>query len=158
MKSNWSTWHFSRQGSAAGLPQTRTASRKRHTIFGKEHKKCLTCRLGCRGPTQPERDGQNFKWRYMLTKRVHNSDVSWHVSFALVSIIIHYCSYIGRGEGNGYSWQLPTSAGCIGRGNGIRGQRHGILGWRKLSLNNWANKKKKLQRKQISETQWNEEM
>jgi hypothetical protein len=80
------------------------------------------------------------------------------VSFALVSITVHYCSYNGRGEGNGYSRQLLASAGCIGRSNGITEQRHSLLGSRKTSINNLAKKNKKLQRKQVSKTQWNEEM
>jgi len=56
------------------------------------------------------------------------------VGFVTVSIIIHYCSYNGRGEGNGYSTELLASAGCIGRCNGIREQRHSVLGWRTTSL------------------------
>jgi hypothetical protein len=39
-------------------------------------------------------------------KSVHNNDVSRHLSFALVSVLIHYCSCNGRGEGNGDSKQL----------------------------------------------------
>ena len=47
-------------------------------------------------------------------KSVHNSDVSRHVSFALVSIVIHYCSCNGRGEGNCDSRQLlGASAGVM---------------------------------------------
>jgi len=75
-------------------------------------------------------------------KRMHKTDASWHGSFALVSIIIHYCSCNGRGKGNGYSRQLPTCAGCIGRCNGITEQRCSLLGWRTASINNWARKKK----------------
>jgi len=65
---------------------------------------------------------------------------------------------MGVGKEIGYSRELPTSAGRIGRCNGITEERYSLLGWRTTSIKNWARKKEKLQRKQVSETQWNEEM